>query len=107
MRIIQLAYAMLPERLQTTLHKENVPFNVNGLCNLAYAICNVLPQAPSNISQEKNHAIQGMLFQQHLVTLFTYVYISGPLRQKNIKLSATRDSTQQPVKLLVGHYLEN
>ena len=80
MRIIQLAYAMLPERLQTTLHKENVPFNVNGLCNLAYAICNVLPQAPSNISQEKNHAIQGMLFQQHLVTLFTYVYTSGPLR---------------------------
>ena len=76
----------------------------------AYAIlvlCNVVPQAPSNISQEKNHAIQGMLFEQHLVTLFKYVYISGPSSQKNIKLSATQDSTQQPVKLLVGHYLKN
>ena len=39
MRIIQLAYAMLPEGLQTTLHKENVPFNVNGLCNLGPMQC--------------------------------------------------------------------
>ena len=55
----------------------------------AYAIlvlCIVVPQAPSNISQEKNHAIQGMLFEQHLVTLFTYVYISGPSSQKKYKV---------------------
>ena len=74
----------------------------------AYAIlvlCNVVPEAPSNISQEKNQAIQGMLFEQHLIML--YMYISGSSRQKNIKLSAARHSTQQPVKLLVRHYLKN
>ena len=38
-------------------------------------LCNVFPEAPSNISQEKNQAIQGMSFEQHLVTLVTYVYI--------------------------------
>ena len=27
------------ERLQTTLHKENVPFNINGLCNLGPMQC--------------------------------------------------------------------
>ena len=45
---------------------------------MAYAIlvlCNVVPEAPSNISQEKIQAIQGISFEQHLVTLFTYVYI--------------------------------
>ena len=60
---------MLPERLQTTLHKKNVP---------AYAIlvlCNVAPEAPSNIAQKKIQVIQAMLFEQHLVTLFTDVYI--------------------------------
>ena len=44
----------------------------------AYSIlvsCNAVPEAPSNISQEKNQAIQGMSFEQYLVTLFTYVYI--------------------------------
>ena len=61
-------YAMLPERLQTTLHKENVPPNINGLCNVA-------PETPSNISQESIQIIQGMSFEQHLVTLFTYVNI--------------------------------
>ena len=30
---------MLPERLQTTLHMENVSFNVNGLCNLGPMPC--------------------------------------------------------------------
>ena len=41
---------------------------------VAYAIlvlCNVAPEAPSNIEQEK---IQAMLFEQHLITVFTYVY---------------------------------
>ena len=34
-------------------------------------LCNVVPEAPSNIAQEKNQAIQTMLFEQDLVTLFT------------------------------------
>ena len=38
-------------------------------------LCNVVPEAPSNISREKFQAIQGMSFEQDLVTLFTYVYI--------------------------------
>ena len=44
----------------------------------AYAIlvlCNVVPETPSNISQENIQIIQGMSFEQHLVTLFTYVNI--------------------------------
>ena len=48
-------------------------------------LCNVVPEAPSNIAQEKIQAIQAMSFEQHLVTLFTYVYISGPSRQKKYK----------------------
>ena len=32
-------YAMLPERLETTLHKKNVPFNVSSLCNLGPMQC--------------------------------------------------------------------
>ena len=31
-------------------------------------LCNVVPEAPSNIAQEK---IQAMLFEQHLLILFT------------------------------------
>ena len=77
----------------------------------AYAIlvlCHVIPEAPSNISQEKIQAIQGMSFEQHLVTLFTYVYIRSFTSKKiYIKLSGTRHSTQQPVKLLVGQYLKS
>ena len=45
---------------------------------MAYAIlvlCNVVPEAPSNIAHEKIQVIQAMLFEQHLVTLFTDVYI--------------------------------
>ena len=54
----------------------------------AYAIlvlCNVVPEAPRNISQEKIQAIQGMSFEQPLVTLFTYVYIRSFKSKKNIK----------------------
>ena len=70
-------------------------------------LCNVVPEAPSNISHEKNSGNSGNLFEQHMVTLFTYVYIRQVLHVKqNIKLSGARNSTQQPVKLLVGHYLE-
>ena len=76
---------------------------------MAYAIlvlCNVVPEAPSNISQEKIQAIQGISFEQHLVTLFTYVYIRSFKKKKKKKLSAARHSSQQPVKLLAGHYLK-
>ena len=44
----------------------------------AYAIlvlCNVIPEVPSNIAQEKIQAILAMPFEQHLVTLFTNLYI--------------------------------
>ena len=44
----------------------------------AYAIlvlCNVVPEAPSNMAQEKIQAMQSILSGQHLVTLFTYVYM--------------------------------
>ena len=34
-------------------------------------LCNVVPEAPSNIAQEKIQAIQAMLFEQHLFILFT------------------------------------
>ena len=44
----------------------------------AYAILvlgNVVPEAPSNIAQEKIQAMQAISSEQHLVTLFTYVYM--------------------------------
>ena len=63
---------MLPEMLQTTLLKKNVPFNVSSLCNLGP--CIVVSEAPRNIAQEKTQAIQAMLLE-HVVNLFTYVYI--------------------------------
>ena len=43
----------------------------------AYAIlvlCNVVPEASSYISQEKPQVIQGMLLEEHLVTLYICVY---------------------------------
>ena len=87
----------------------------------AYAIlvlCNVLHEAASNIAQEIQ-AIQATSFEQHLVTVFTYVYISSVTSKKHkVMLSllskypetnneiAPRYSTQQPVKLFVRHYLK-
>ena len=50
----------------------------------AYAIlvlCNVVAEAVSNIAQEKFRQLR-----QHLVTLFTYVYMRS-FMSKNIKLS--------------------
>ena len=111
------SYAILSERLQTTLHKKVLcnfalillgqhcagenpmqcfPRGSRQLCVrkmfhsmlTAYAIlvlCNVVPEAPRNISQEKIQAIQGMSFEQPLVTLFTYVYIRSFKSKKNIK----------------------
>ena len=74
----------------------------------AYAIlvlCNVVPEASSYISQEKPQVIQGMLLEEHLVTLYICVYQVFHV-EKNINLSAARHSTQQLVKLLVEHYLK-
>ena len=55
-------------------------------------LCNVVPEAPNNISQEKIQAIQGMSFEQHLGTLFTYVYIrsfTSKNKQKQVISSST------------------
>ena len=44
----------------------------------AYAIlvlCNVVPEAPSNIAQDKIQAMQAISTEQYLITLFTYVYM--------------------------------
>ena len=105
---------MFPEKLQTTLHKKNVPFSVTGLDNLGPMQC----EAPSNIAQENFQAIQTMSFKQRLVILFTDVYIRSFTSKKcKVMLSlllkstetnaeiTTRYFTQEPVKLLVGHYL--
>ena len=87
----------------------------------AYAILvlySVLHEAPSNIAQEIQ-AIQATSFEQHLVTVFTYVYISSvTLKKHKVTLSllwkypetnneiAARYSTKQPVKRFVRHYLK-
>ena len=79
---------------------------------VAYAIlvlCNVAPEAPSNIEQEK---IQAMSFQQHLITVFTYVYtryfMSGKKKHYaffTMKISWKKrwNFTQQLVKLFIRH----
>ena len=72
-----------------------------------------------SIAQEKIQAIQEMLFEQHPVTLFTYVYIRSFTSKKyKVMLSllwksaetnaetAIRHSTQQLLKHLVGHCLK-
>ena len=71
----------------------------------AYAmlvLSNVVPEAPSNIAQERNQAIQAMLFEQHLVTLLTYVY-SRSITSKNIKLCFLYYENRQ--KLTLKHQL--
>ena len=59
--------------LQTTLHKKNVPFSVSGLWNLGPMQC--CPKGFKQHCQEKIQDIQAMSSEQHLVTLFTYVYV--------------------------------
>ena len=51
-----------------------------------FALWNVVPEAPSNIAQEKIQAIQAMSFKQQLVAVFTYVYIRSFTSKKKIKL---------------------
>ena len=79
-----------------------------------------MSHAPSIIAREKLQAIQAISFEQHMVTLFTYVYIRSFLSKKyKVMLSLPWKftetnaetvawySTQQPVKLLVRCYLKN
>ena len=51
-----------------------------------FALWNVVPEAPSNIAQEKIQAIQAMSFKQQLVAVFTYVYIRSFTSKIKIKL---------------------
>ena len=83
------SYAMLSQRLQTTLHRKK--FRQFRQCRLS-----------------------------NIWSLSLHMYISGPSHQKTVKVmpsllrksaetnaeTAARHSTQQPVKLLVGHYLK-
>ena len=41
------------------------------------AVWNDFPEAPSNIMKEKVQVIQAMSSEQHLFTLFAYVYIKS------------------------------
>ena len=45
------------------------------------ALCNVAPEASSNIAQDKTQAVQAMLFE-----FLVHMYISGLSRQKYRKL---------------------
>ena len=56
--------AMLSERLC------NVVLILLGHLCTGKTLCNVVPEGPDNIAQEK---IQVMLSEQHLVTAFTYI----------------------------------
>ena len=89
---------------------------------VAYAVLvlrSVVPQAPSNIAQEKIQAMLAMSSEQHLLTLFIYVYIRSFTSEKYKVFfsllwksaetkaeTAAWHSTQQPVKHLVGHHLK-
>ena len=76
---------MLSERLQTTLHKKNFRSMLGAYAILV--LCNVVPEAPSNIAQEKIQAIQAMSFEQHLFGHSLYICIYQVLHvKKNIKL---------------------
>ena len=57
------------------------------------ALCNVVPEDPSNISHEKNEAIQGIRLNS-ICSRFLQMYISGPSRQTKYKF--IRSSTFYP-----------
>ena len=67
----------------------------------AYAIlvlCNVVPESPSNIAQDKIQAIQGMSFE-----LYLHMYISGLSSQKNRKLCFRYYKNRLKLKLKQQH----
>ena len=80
-------YAMLPERLQTTLHKKMFHSVLTAYAILV--LCNVVTEAPSNISQENIQTIEGMSFEQYLVTLFIYVNIRSFTSKKHKVISSS------------------
>ena len=58
----------------------------------AYAIlvlCNVVTETPSNISQENIQTIEGMSFEQYLVTSFIYVNIRSFTSKKHKVISSS------------------
>ena len=58
----------------------------------AYAIlvlCNVVTEAPSNISQQNIQTIEGMSFEQYLVTLFIYLNIRSFTSKKHKVISSS------------------
>ena len=71
---------------------------------VAYAIlvlCNVAPEAPSNIEQEK---IQAMSFQQHLITVFTYVYTRYFMSEKKNMPSLLWKSAEKNAEILPSNW---
>ena len=68
-------YAMLPKMLQTTLHKENVPLNVNSLSSLGPMQC--CSRGSKEHFTGKNSGNSGNVI---------WMYISGPWRQKIYKV---------------------
>ena len=61
--------------------KSNVSFTVSSYAILV--VWNDFPEAPSNIMKEKVQVIQAMSSEQHLVTLFAYVYIKSFTSKKH------------------------
>ena len=109
---------MLSKRLQTTLHKKNVPLNFSGLCNLGRMQC--CPRGSKQHCTEKNSDSSGnIVWTTSGHCLYTCIYqvlhiqkkykVMPSLLWKWAETNAervARHSTQQPVKLLVGHYLK-
>ena len=75
-------YAMLPKRLQTTLLKKNVPFNVSSLCSLGPMQCCPMLQASLH---GKNYRQFRQYHLNNIWWLCLHMYISGPFCQKNTK----------------------
>ena len=98
------SYAMLSERLQTTLYKENVPFNVNGLCNLGHMQC-FSRGSKQHFTGKKSGNSGNVVWTISGHPLYICIYQVLHVK-KNIKLLAARHSTQQPVKPLVRHCLK-
>ena len=72
------------------------------------------PEAQNNIAQKKVQEIQAMFWEQHLVTVYKYLYIRYFTSKKyNVILNLVETkaeavalhSTQEPVKSLVRQYL--
>ena len=101
-------YAMLPKMLHTTLHKENVSFNVSGLCNLGpmQCYCRGCKQHCTGkiqaIEATSGHSLYICIYEVLHVKKYK-VILSLLWKSAETKAeTAARHSTQQLVKLLVG-----